>query len=173
MSPETRLATVFKTARGWAALGRTDRGLRSCTHSQETPADALEGLGSDWTLVAPEADPLLKQAADLVRDHFAGTCVVFDLPLDLSGLPDFTRRVLLACQRIPPGETRSYADLAREVGSPRAARAVGQVMAHNPMGLIIPCHRVVGSDGSLTGFAGKSRALELKASLLQLEGAAG
>ena len=170
MRTPTRLATVVRTEGGWVALGRTELGLRHCVHSQETRAEALGTLGEGWTVVAPDADPLLHRATDLIRAHFAGQRVTFDLPLDLSGFPSFTQRVLLACHRIPPGETRSYADLAREVGSPNAARAVGQAMRRNPMGLIIPCHRVIGSDGSLVGFAGKSRALTLKASLLALEG---
>jgi methylated-DNA-[protein]-cysteine S-methyltransferase len=169
MPDSSHLATVVQTARGWVALARTERGLRRCHHSADTRAEAEEALGAGWTFVEPDADPLLKRAADLVSAHLAGRRVIFDLPLDLSGLPDFTRRVLLACHRIPPGETRSYGELAREVGSPGAARAVGQAMRRNPMGLIVPCHRVVGSDGSLTGFAGKSCALELKASLLELE----
>ncbi len=169
MPDKTRLATVLHTARGWVALARTEIGLRRCHHSAATREEAMDSIGPGWTFVEPDADPLLKQAGDLVCAHFAGKRVTFDLPLDLSGLPGFTCRVLLACHRIPPGETRSYGDLAREVGSPGAARAVGQAMRRNPMGLIIPCHRVIGSDGSLTGFAGKSRALDLKASLLQLE----
>jgi methylated-DNA-[protein]-cysteine S-methyltransferase len=162
-----------QTQRGWVALGRTEAGLRHCVHSMDSRDEALATLRGDWPVVEPDADPLLQRAASLVQAHFAGRRVTFDLPLDLSGIPEFTKRVLLACHRIPPGETRSYTDLAREVGSPLAARAVGQAMRRNPMGLIIPCHRVIGSDGSLVGFAGKSRALALKASLLALEGARG
>jgi methylated-DNA-[protein]-cysteine S-methyltransferase len=169
MNNPTHLATAIQTDAGWVALGRTELGMRHCVHSQPTRADALRTFGDAWTVVEADADPLLQRAADLVRRHFAGERVTFDLPLDLSGLPGFTQRVLLACHRIPPGETRSYAGLAREVGSPNAARAVGQAMRRNPMGLIIPCHRVIGSDGSLVGFAGKSRALKLKAALLELE----
>lgn len=169
MTAPTRLATVVQTERGWVALGRTEIGFRHCVHSMESREDALATLRGGWTVVEPGADPLLRRAAGLVQAHFAGRRVVFDLPLDLSGIPEFTKRVLLACHRIPPGETRTYGELAREVGSPHAARAVGQAMRRNPMGLIIPCHRVIGSDGSLVGFAGKSRALALKASLLALE----
>ncbi|MEO0077666.1 MAG: MGMT family protein [candidate division WOR-3 bacterium] len=76
------------------------------------------------------------------------------LRVDLSGLPEFTRRVLRTCARIRPGRTMTYAELARKAGRPRAARAVGQVMARNPFPLLIPCHRVVRSDGSPGGYVG-------------------
>ncbi len=87
--------------------------------------------------------------------------------LDWSGLSEFARRVLIRCQEIGFGEVRSYGELAKAVGKPNAARAVGQVLSRNPFPILIPCHRVVGSDGRLGGFSG---GLRLKKRLLEFEG---
>ena len=100
-------------------------------------------------------------------EYFAGTRRSFDLPLDLRG-PEFYRRCWQALMRIPYGETWSYARLAAEVGAPRSFRAVGQANHHNPVAIIVPCHRVIASDGSLAGFGG---GLAVKEFLLKLEGA--
>jgi len=99
-------------------------------------------------------------------DYLAGRRRAFDLPLDLADVTEFQKQALSACAAIPYGETRSYTDLARQVGRAGAARAVGSAMAHNPLPLIIPCHRVLRSDGSLGGFGG---GLPLKERLLKLE----
>lgn len=106
--------------------------------------------------------------AKQVAEYVSGRRDRFDLDLDLSWLTGFRRDVMLACAAIPRGATTSYADLARRVGRPGAARAVGSVMRTNPLPLVVPCHRVVGSDGSLTGFGG---GLDVKRRLLELEGA--
>lgn len=111
-------------------------------------------------------DPLLAEAARQLRAYFAGELREFDLPLDLSGATDFSRRVLEACLEVPYGATASYGELAGRAGSPRAARAVGQVMATNRLALVIPCHRVIGSGGTLTGYG---YGLGLKALLLEME----
>lgn len=96
-----------------------------------------------------------------------GKCKEFDLPVDLSGARPFQRAVLTAISKIPFGETRSYAWVARAIGKPGAARAVGQALHTNPIPIIIPCHRVVASDGSLGGYGG---GLPMKKKLLRLEG---
>jgi len=167
---ETRIATVINTDSGWVGLGRTEVGLRRSTLPQPTKAAAAAELGADWSLVDESADALLAKAAHLVREHLAGRSAAPDFPLDLRGIPPFTLRVLQACHTIPCGETRSYADLAKAAGNPKAARAVGQAMRRNPLPLIVPCHRVIGSDGSLVGFAGGEQALDIKAALLEREG---
>ena len=100
-------------------------------------------------------------------EYFAGMRRAFDLPLDLRG-PEFYRRCWQGLLRIPYGETWSYARLAAEVGSPRSSRAVGQANHHNPVAIIVPCHRVIASDGTLAGFGGGLAAKEF---LLKLEGA--
>ncbi|MSU70050.1 MAG: methylated-DNA--[protein]-cysteine S-methyltransferase [Opitutaceae bacterium] len=111
-------------------------------------------------------DPIdLPEARSQIAEYFAGEPSSFDLPLAPAGTP-FQQQVRAAVQGIPCGETRSYAELGAQVGRPSAARAVGRANATNPICLIVPCHRVIGHDGSLTGYAfGK----ELKRRLLALE----
>jgi O-6-methylguanine DNA methyltransferase len=112
-----------------------------------------------------EAIAPLRQAADEMRRYFAGERVQFACPLDLHGTP-FQVAVWEEMYRIPYGETRTYGELARILGRPQAARAVGAASAANPVAVIVPCHRVVGSDGSLTGYGG---GLPTKEWLLALE----
>ncbi len=97
--------------------------------------------------------------------YFRGELREFSLPLDLRGTP-FQIRCWEALRKIPYGQTCSYADIAREIGSPRAFRAVGQANHNNPVSIVVPCHRVVGAGGSLTGYGG---GLEIKEKLLRLE----
>jgi len=111
-----------------------------------------------------KAAPLARQIADYID----GTRTTFDLEVDLSWVTPFRREVLLETARVPRGEVASYAEIARRVGRPRAFRAVGNTMRTNPIPIVIPCHRIVGSDGALTGFGG---GLAMKRRLLALEGA--
>jgi methylated-DNA-[protein]-cysteine S-methyltransferase len=113
---------------------------------------------------APD-DPLLARAAGQLEEYFAGERTGFDLPLAPAGT-EFQRRVWGALLDIPYGETTSYGELATELGSPGASRAVGLANGRNPIGIVIPCHRVVGSAGSLTGYGG---GLDRKRLLLDLE----
>ena len=130
---------------------------------------ALDGR-SDEPSVLGEPDP---SAFDDVRaqldEYFAGERTEFDVPLDPVGT-EFQLRAWEALRRIPYGETRSYGEQARTIGSPAAVRAVGAANGRNPISIIVPCHRVVGSDGSLTGFGG---GLDAKRYLLDLETRAG
>lgn len=112
-------------------------------------------------------DALLERARDQLREYFEGRRKAFDLPLDLVGTP-FQRAVWQALLVIPYGETTTYSGIARRCGRPQAVRAVGGAIGRNPVSIVVPCHRVVGSDGSLTGFGG---GLPRKRALLQLEGA--
>ncbi|AXU95925.1 MAG TPA: methylated-DNA--[protein]-cysteine S-methyltransferase [Erwinia persicina] len=108
----------------------------------------------------------LLEAEKQLREYFTGERQQFDLTLDFIGT-EFQRRVWAALVTIPFGETRSYSEIARQVGSPAAVRAVGAANGRNPVSIIAPCHRVIGANGKLTGFAG---GLETKAFLLRLEG---
>ena len=112
---------------------------------------------------------VIDEAEAQLREYFAGARRAFDLPLLALGTP-FQMRVWQALRAIPFGETRSYAALARAVGSPKAFRAVGAANRVNPHAIVVPCHRVIGADGALTGFAG---GLSAKAALLELEQGAG
>lgn len=105
-----------------------------------------------------------------VLNFFAGSRAKFRTPLDLSGLPEYRRAVLEACRQVPYGRTATYADLARAAGRPAAIRAAGSAMAGNPLPLVVPCHRIVRSDGTLGGFS-CPQGVQLKIRLLRHEGA--
>lgn len=105
------------------------------------------------------------EAVDQLAAYFAGELTAFDFDIDLRG-SDFQRRVWRALQTIPYGETRSYGVIAEQIGAPGSARAVGLANGHNPIAIIVPCHRVIGANGSLTGYGG---GLDRKRTLLQLE----
>jgi methylated-DNA-[protein]-cysteine S-methyltransferase len=109
--------------------------------------------------------PILLETERQLSEYFAGKRIQFDLPLQPDGT-EFQKKVWQALREIPFGRTKSYLDLARAVGSPEASRAVGATNGKNPLSIVVPCHRVVGADGALTGFAG---GLETKAALLALE----
>jgi len=120
-------------------------------------------------LVAEDPDhPVLIETEKQLREYFAGQRQVFSVPLDFGGT-EFQNQVWQALLSIPFGETRTYTEIARQIGKPAAVRAVGAANGRNPISIIAPCHRVLGSTGNLTGFAGGLRA---KAHLLALEGAA-
>jgi methylated-DNA-[protein]-cysteine S-methyltransferase len=104
-------------------------------------------------------------AVDQLNAYFAGELTTFELELDLRGSA-FQRRVWQALLTIPFGETRSYGEIAEQIGAPGAARAVGLANGHNPIAIVVPCHRVIGASGSLTGYGG---GLDRKRSLLALE----
>ena len=110
--------------------------------------------------------PLLHQATLQLQQYFAGTRKLFDLPLDFTGGTAFQRDVWRALLDIAPGTTVSYSTIGQRVGRPTAVRAVGAAVGRNPLGIVVPCHRVVGANGSLTGYAG---GLDRKIALLQLE----
>ncbi len=107
----------------------------------------------------------LAEASRQLREYFAGERRAFDLPLRLAGT-EFQVSVLEALQKIPYGETTSYGEIARRIGRPKAVRAVGAANGRNPIPIVVPCHRVIGSTGDLTGFGG---GLDTKEALLRLE----
>ena len=127
-------------------------------------------LRANFGVEAERARQKLGRIGEQLREYLAGRRTRFDLPLDLRALPEFQRRVLLAALKIPHGQVTTYGELARRIGHPKAARAVGQALGHNPIPLVIPCHRVLGADGSLHGY-GAGKGLPTKAWLLTLEGA--
>jgi methylated-DNA-[protein]-cysteine S-methyltransferase len=156
---------------GTVQLAATQRGVCAVAIGESEAAfRARLGQGA-----APDAaaSQIVARAAAQVAEYFAGRRRVFDAPLDLTAATAFDRRVLVAIAAIPYGETRTYGALARALGQPGAARAVGRACGRNPVPLLIPCHRVLRGDGGLGGYgAGGPR---VKAALLALEraGAAG
>lgn len=165
----TLFITACETALGWVGIAASQTGLVGLTLPQPTEAAALEQLRERYGPLEPDDGRLASLQARL-RAYFGGEPVSFDdVPLDTRGVgTEFQRRVWEATRAIPRGETRTYGQLAREIGSPGAARAVGQALARNPWPIIVPCHRVVGHDGRLTGFGG---GLKMKQRLLRMEGA--
>ena len=149
----------------WSPVGELtlvadDRGLAAILWEDDKPDRVRLGA------LREQADhPVLLETERQLGEYFAGTRRTFDVPLSFAGT-DFQKRVWAALLAIPFGETRSYGEIAQQLGTPGASRAVGAANGRNPISIIAPCHRVVGSTGKLTGFAG---GLEAKAFLLELE----
>ena len=113
--------------------------------------------------------PLLLLAMEQLRDYFDGRRTAFDLPIDWEGLPPFQQRVLRLALEIPYGQTRTYGEMAEDLGQPGSSRAVGVALGKNPIPIVIPCHRVMGSKGKLQGYSAPD-GLAKKAWLLKREG---
>lgn len=146
-------------------LAASDAGIcRISFGGGEDQLDALARLHGRRVLRARRAVAAAERQLD---EYFAGRRRAFELDVDTRPLPPFARRVLDELARVPFGETTTYGSLAARVEAPRAARAVGMVMNRNPIPIVLPCHRVVGANGSLTGYAG---GLDVKERLLRLEG---
>ena len=159
---------VFETALGWVAIAATDGRVRRSTLPEKSRLAALESIESDIRL-AEYDEEATADTRDMITRYCAGEDVdLSTLPIDFKDVTPFFARAYAACRSIPAGETRSYAWLANEAGNARAARGAGQAMARNRWPLLVPCHRVIGSDGSLHGFGG-GVGLPLKARLLELE----
>jgi len=156
---------IFDTRMGWVGILGSERGLLGATLPQNSSQEIFKQLGDR----VKQATFDLGSFEDLVRrfrTYFEGHRVTFLDGLDLSGATPFHRKVWEVTRLIPFGETRSYAWVAEQVGKPKAARAVGQALARNPWAIIVPCHRVLTSDGKLGGFGG---GVEMKRYLLNLE----
>ncbi len=145
---------------GKLKLVASDKGLVAVLWQNERPNRVLLD-----ELVEDGRHPVLVSTERQLGEYFAGKRKAFSVALDMRGTP-FQRNVWEALLAIPFGETRSYGQLAKQLGNPRATRAVGAANGRNPVSIIVPCHRVIGSSGKLTGFAG---GLETKAHLLSLE----
>src|SRR5713226_7335797 len=160
--------TIFKTDWGWVGVAATDRGVRAVVlpkASRLAVERDLRSISSNGT--SGVATFHLKAAKEAITAYLEGKVRSFDLPLDLDGHPSFRVKVWEVLRTIPYGRARSYGWVARKVGKPRAARAVGAACGANPVPLLVPCHRVVAGDGSLGGFSG---GLSNKKRLLKLEG---
>jgi methylated-DNA-[protein]-cysteine S-methyltransferase len=147
---------------GGLLVAATDRGLARIYFDPDGQEDELARIFGVRVLRSPLDD--VRRELD---EYFEGTRTSFDLPLDLRVAP-FHAEVLHELALVPYGRTETYGALAAKVGRPRAARAVGTVMHRNPIPIVLPCHRIIGANGSLTGYAG---GLDVKRRLLQLEGA--
>ena len=175
--------TIYSGPLGAMHLAATAEGIVGVTLETETPAFVDHLARRLRGPVVPAEDPavpaawreLLERAAGQIGEYAAGKRRKFELPLDLRALSDWDRRVLGGAAQIAYGEAVAYGELARRVGKPGAARAVGSSMSRNPVMIVIPCHRVIAADGGLGGYGGsnytdRQAALALKRRLLALEG---
>jgi len=145
---------------GRLTLVATDYGLAAILWEHDRPGRVRLNVGAEVN-----DHPVLVETERQLEEYFAGRRTQFALKLDAAGTA-FQRQVWNALLTIPFGETRSYGQIARQIGSPSAVRAVGAANGRNPLSIVVPCHRVVGSTGALTGFAG---GLDVKAHLLAFE----
>ncbi len=157
---------VTQTALGWAGVALSEQGIRYATLFHHTEAAARGELQAAGTLETD--DPRAEEVAALLRGFAEGTASLTEYPVDLPPCTPLQRKTWLALRTIPRGETRSYGWLASQVGEPGKARIIGSINGANPVPLWLPCHRVIGADGTLVGFGG---GLAMKQALLELEGA--
>ena len=156
----------LETPIGRVLVATTDAGLVrvSFRRSEATfAAELRERLGH-----AVKSPAMTKAVVLQLSDYFAGKRRAFDVPTDWRLVTPFQQRVLKATAQVPPGRVVSYGDIAKHIGQPRGSRAVGQALGHNPMPIVIPCHRVVAAGGKLGGYTG---GVAIKKKLLRLEGA--
>ncbi|MFC1983710.1 methylated-DNA--[protein]-cysteine S-methyltransferase [Chloroflexota bacterium] len=156
---------TFNTNIGWIGILGSAKGLLCTTLPQRSAQEACQLLG-DSVNHATCSPHLFKDLMERLKVYFGGYRTTFTDELDLSRATHFRREVWKITRLIPYGETRSYAWVAEQIKKPRAVRAVGQALSKNPLPIIIPCHRVVTSDGKLSGFSG---GVEMKRYLLSLE----
>ncbi len=161
--------TTVSTPVGVLLLAATEEGLVRVAYAREDHEAVLQDLARRISPRVLRAPARLAPAVRQLEEYFAGTRTRFDLPLDRSLSHGFRRRVQEHLPGIGYGSTQSYGEVARSVGSPRAVRAVGSACATNPLPVVVPCHRVLRSDGGLGGYIGGPAA---KSALLELEAAA-
>ena len=161
---------IFNTEMGWVGILGSNRGIAGTTLPQRSAQEAHRQLGLPVDGHATVPSNLFVSLIERLRAYYAGHRTDFPEALDIPAATPFKHRVWQAARTIPYGETRSYQWVAGQIEKPEAYRAVGQALAHNPLPVIVPCHRVVASDGRLGGFSG---GLGIKRRLLKLEAAAG
>jgi methylated-DNA-[protein]-cysteine S-methyltransferase len=167
-SNQSLVICVCPTPLGRLTLAASPAGLAGAWfEDQQHRPTALCGAGSAAWPSAP-AHPVLRETASQIEAYFSGALKTFELPLDLSAGTDFQQAVWQALVALPRGQTCTYGELSQRIGRPSAVRATGGAIGRNPLSVIVPCHRVIGQGGALTGYAA---GLARKRALLQLEGA--
>ena len=160
--------TITTSHLGIVGVAMSERGLVNTDLCLESPDEFVQMLALSRNAELVPGGERVAAALHQVQEYLAGGRSEFEIPIDCSGMTKFKMAVLKATLEIPYGETRSYGEIAARIGHPRAARAVGQAEAKNPIPLVIPCHRVIGSDGQMRGY-GSPEGVSLKAWLLAFE----
>jgi len=162
--------STIPTDWGFAAIIWSERGLCGVVLPERTEDAVRRRVRRQWpdAVGEPSVAPSLRRR---LREYFAGKPVAFDCPIDLRALTPFQRQVLRTCRRIGYGQVTTYGNLARTIGRPRAARAIGGALARNPVPLVVPCHRVIAGSGGLCGFSAPG-GLDMKRRMLEHEATA-
>jgi O-6-methylguanine DNA methyltransferase len=158
-------STVFSTPFGWCGLVAGKKGLKRLILPLKSKRQVIALL----SVPTQERSDLLTQAEKLIKDYFNGKKVSFNLPVDCSEFSPFQAQVYALTRLIPYGKVKTYSEIARGMGAPKAFRAVGSALGQNPLPVFIPCHRVIRSDGDMGGFSCPD-GVKMKAGLLRLEG---
>jgi len=158
-----KTSLLFASDWGWWGVEASVRGIVQVVLPQRGPHQVRKQLGNEEN----SASPLAAEAARQIQEYLYGRRQHFTVPIDWEPISGFARHILEACAQIAYGETISYGELARRAGKEGASQAAGQALAANAVPILVPCHRVIGADGSLGGFSG---GLEMKRWLLELEG---
>lgn len=151
----TQHYTSFETAVGFMAIAWTDKGICRLQLPEETEAKTIAQLKKHLSEPAPaEPTVIIAKAIKLITAHLTGKAQDFrGLPLDLSRVSEFSRRVYEVSREVAAGQVVTYGEIANRIGSPAATRAVGRALGANPVAIIVPCHRIIGKSGNMTGFS--------------------
>ncbi len=161
--------SVYEAPSGVGGIVANNKGLLEVfLPVKDAIEDMISKISKFYPTVSGE-NTLTRKASELLRRYFSGQKVSFDLPLDMEDCTEFRRDVYEAVSRIPYGSVRTYAEIASEIKSPKSSRGVGSAMAKNLLPIIIPCHRVIGSDGKMTGYSAPG-GTDMKEALLRMEG---
>ena len=162
------LYSVFKTRWGWTGVVQGENGVKNIILPHPFRQEVEEIIAQRFPN-AQQDDAALESLTKTFDDYFKGKKIFPSLPIDWSGNTEFSKKVLTATQNIPRGEVRTYKWLGIYLGKPRSFRAIGNALRRNPFPIVVPCHRVICSDGSLGGFSAPS-GVSLKRKLLEMEG---
>jgi len=158
--------TIFETKTGWMGIAGTSAGIRKVIFPMPDRESALKAIVDSHKLEMEYSEEAFLEAKTALTEYFDGKRIDFQISVDLDGYTDFQKNVWDVTKTIPYGELRSYSWVASQMGKPKAFRAVGNALGKNPVPIIVPCHRVIGSDGGLHGFTG---GLDWKKKLIKLE----
>jgi methylated-DNA-[protein]-cysteine S-methyltransferase len=164
-----KYSSLYVTSQGCGAVVAGDAGLMEVfLPVPQVVEETIARIAQLYPLATAE-NAATREVAYLLQKYFSGERIRFDVTLDLGGCTEFQRSVYGAVRKIPYGVVKTYAEIAAQINHPKASRGIGSAMARNPLPIVIPCHRVIGSDGRLTGYSGPG-GVGMKNDLLRMEG---